>query len=551
MKYRLLRLVSAFAVFVALQLTLAAQEPAPGFRLYSPLNSPDTVLVDINNNVVHTWPGAGIRGIGIYLENDGTLTRGVHAANRPVQPGGANGGIQRMAFDGTLLWEYKHASTEGWSHHDLEVLPNGNVMFQAWDFLTREEALAAGRNPALLTAPNFWPDAIFEVKQTGPTTGEVVWEWHMMDHIVQDFDVSKPNFGSPGTHPELLNINYPPDVLTSATNGEWNHTNSINYDPIKDIVILSSPFQNEFWFIDHSTTTAEAAGHTGGKYGKGGDFLYRWGNPVAYGRGQLADQKLFFHHSAKVIPEGLPGAGNILIFNNRAGPNFSSVVEVEIPDNFDLAPGAAYGPSDFSWEFKTAEPAEFNSRIVSSAERLANGNTLICSGFQGWIFEITSAGEKVWEHFSSPAVPGGPRDLVFQAKYVDRSLWTDTKELTMAEGGTATFELLAGSPHAGNLYVLLGSISGNSPGIRLNGHVLPLNLDLYFFLMLTHLNQFPFAGTLGVLDEKGRASASVTLPGGITPLDVWGRRCLHFNHAFGVLDLSTGKVVHTSNPVPP
>ena len=66
---------------------------------------------------------------------------------------------------------------------------------------------------------------------------------------------------------------------------------------------------SEFWIIDHGTTTAQAAGHTGGRRGRGGDLLYRWGNPRAYRAGTKADRKLFAQHNAHWIPKGLPGAG--------------------------------------------------------------------------------------------------------------------------------------------------------------------------------------------------------------------------------------------------
>ena len=77
-----------------------------------------------------------------------------------------------------------------------------------------------------------------------------------MDHVIQDFDNAKPNFGVVADHPELLDINFPPNV---TSNGDFNHSNSLSYDPIADIILLNSPFQAEFYFIDHSTTTAEAA----------------------------------------------------------------------------------------------------------------------------------------------------------------------------------------------------------------------------------------------------------------------------------------------------
>lgn len=58
--------------------------------------------------------------------------------------------------------------------------------------------------------------------------------------------------------------------------------NGIDYNPVLDQIALSTHNLNEWYIIDHSTTTAEAATSSGGNSGKGGDLLYRWGNPAAY-----------------------------------------------------------------------------------------------------------------------------------------------------------------------------------------------------------------------------------------------------------------------------
>ena len=323
-------------------LTLAAalpavpQGPAPGVRMFAPHGTSDSFLVDTNNQILHTWTGGGNPGNGAYLNPDGTLIRMINVASVPgtttPQVGGRGGRIQKLAYDSTVLWDYEMANANQWTHHDCALLPNGNVLVIAWDRVSLSQAFAAGRDPALMDpgATEFLPDGIVELQQTGPTTAAIVWEWHMMDHVIQDFDSTKANFGVVADHPELLDINFP--GTPTSDNGEWNHCNALAYDAVNDLVILSSPYQEEFWFIDHSTTTAEAAGSTGGNYGVGGDFVYRWGNPQAYRAGTAADQKLFFQHGTHVIPPGLRGAGNVLIFNNRAGQavgqDYSTVVEL-------------------------------------------------------------------------------------------------------------------------------------------------------------------------------------------------------------------------------
>ena len=120
------------------------------------------------------------------------------------------------------------------------------------------------------------------------------------------------------------------------------------------------PPVRRIWIIDHSTTTEEAAGHTGGNSGQGGDLLYRWGNPEAHGVGGAADQKLFVQHDARWIGEGLPGEGNILVFNNgtdRPGveEDYSSVLELAPPINPDgsyvTLPAEPTGPTSPVWEY--------------------------------------------------------------------------------------------------------------------------------------------------------------------------------------------------------
>ena len=95
-------------------------------------------------------------------------------------------------------------------------LPNGNVLLIVWDRKTTEEAIAAGRRPEMTGDKHLIVDSLVEIKPTGKTTGEVVWEWHLWDHLVQDFDKTKANFGNVGEHPELVNINYGEDELPSV-----------------------------------------------------------------------------------------------------------------------------------------------------------------------------------------------------------------------------------------------------------------------------------------------------------------------------------------------
>jgi hypothetical protein len=502
-----------------LSLAPATVAQAPGLRLFQAVNNQATRLVDTNGTIVKAWPTT--TAVTAHLAPDGTLVRGVNAPGAGAN--GATGRIQRLAFDGTVLWDHLVAGPAHLAHHDLEVLPNGNVLLIAWDLDTAADAIAAGRDPALLTGTTWRPDAILEIQPTGPTTGAVVWEWHVMDHVVQDFDPSKGNHGVVANHPELLDLNYPPLVVG---NGDWNHLNGIDYDPIHDLIVISARAQSEIYVIDHATTTAEAAGHTGGRHGKGGDFLWRWGNPAAYRAGTAAHQQLTHQHDPRFVRPGRPGAGNLTVFDNEHLANQSAVLELVLPRDpsgrFVLDPQTGrFGPQAPHWLF--TEPGFF-AAFVSSAERLPNGNTLICSGTQFRLFEVTSAGQTVWSHVDPS------QQFVFQADYVERAMWSGSAGLPLG-GGALHFDHLTGSTHAGQWCLLLGSFAGTQPGTTLPGGVhLPLNFDFLTAAMAGSFNSGLFQNTLTALDGSGGGHAAIAVPPGFVPAGLLGAT-MDFAHA--------------------
>ena len=415
-----------------------------GYTLMSPFVSPNTYLLDMQGRVVNTWKTDSSPALSaILLENGHLLRPGSIGGDANIfGPGpGVGGRIQEFTWEGELVWDFKFYSARQLPHHDLTRLPNGNVLLIVWDRKTNEEAIAAGRRPEMAGDKHLLPDSLVEIKPTGKTTGEVVWEWHLWDHLVQDFDKTKMNFGDVAQHPELVNINYGEDELPSVTaakdgkdkaksdpttaknptanrpfrvDPDYTHVNGVAYNADLDQIAVSVWRFSEFWIIDHSTTTAEAAGHKGGRGGKGGDLLYRWGNPRTYRAGTKADQKLFSQHNAHWIPKGLAGAGHILLFNNgvgRPGGNHSSVDELELPvdaqGRYLYKPGAVWGPDRPVWSYAAPRKADFFSSFISGAQRLANGNTLICSGANGTVFEVTPEKEIVWKYVN-PVKDGTP-----------------------------------------------------------------------------------------------------------------------------------------------
>lgn len=380
--------------------------------VYQPFNSTTALLVDDAGNVVNSWPGNATPGTTVFLLPDGDLIRALNLTQRIA---GSGGGIERISYDGTVEWQFRFYSPKLTPHHDVEVLPNGNVLLTVYESLTANEAIALGRDPALLGPADFLPDALYELAQTGPTTADVVWEWHATDHVIQDHDPNAANYGVVADHPELIDINAGYFI-------DWMHVNGIDYNAELDQIAISVPTFNEVWIIDHSTTTAEAAGHTGGNSGKGGDLLYRWGNPAAYGRGTAANQIFYFLHDVQWVEAGLPGAGNLMVFNNgngRPSGSWSSVDEFTPPTpdvngNYPLTPGARFGPASLSWTF--FHQSNFYSNIMGGAQRLENGNTRICESTSGTLFEVDPAGNTVWSFVN----PVGAPNWIFKARsYVD------------------------------------------------------------------------------------------------------------------------------------
>jgi hypothetical protein len=413
-----------------------------GYTLIAPLTSTETYLLDMDGHTVHTWATNCQPALGASLLENGRLLRPgtLPKDQQPYTHSGGGGRIQELTWDGEVVWDFKYVDERRLPHHDVLKLPNGNVLVVVCERMTAAEVVALGRNPTTVTDGYLMGDTVVEIKPTGKTTGEIVWEWRIWDHLVQEHDPGKPNHAKVSEHPELIDLNYrgasggPPPAqgaaldklrglgyVAGATNtsqgmqlGDWAHANSVAYNADLDQIVLTSLGFNELWIIDHSTTTAEAASHTGGKCGKGGDLLYRWGNPATY-RSSNAAPKLYAPHNAHWIAKGLPGEGNMLVFNNgggRPGAEYSSVEEIVLPLNkhghYDRAPGKPFGPSSPTWSCAGNGNAKFFSPTFSGAQRLPNGNTFICAGLGGTLLEVTPRGEVVWKYVHSDIPPPPP-----------------------------------------------------------------------------------------------------------------------------------------------
>ena len=378
-------------------------EAAPGYTLLVPRprgqNTTKVLLVDLEGRVAYDWTVPVTSSHARLLENGNLMVM--------TEPWG----VRELNPDGGVVWSYAAESM----HHDFLPLPNGNVLLLLREKKTAAEVVARGGNPENVGERDFEVDYVVEVRPTGPASGEVVWRWSPWEHLIQDFDPGKPDYGVVAEHPELVDLNYRLAEAYRAAPADWYadwlRVNSLDYNPQLDQIALSARNLGELWIIDHGTTTAEAAGHSGGKGGRGGDLLYRWGNPAAWGG--PGEQELYWAHHVQWIKPGLPGGGNVILFNNGNGypgnrRNHSSVDEVALP-----VAGAGYRPVENGarqvWRYAADPPGEWYERWMSGAQRLPNGNTLICSATQG-IFEVTPAGKTVWK-YPNPAIPSSEDDL--------------------------------------------------------------------------------------------------------------------------------------------
>jgi len=412
-------------------LTKTSEGLAEGYVMFAVPNSGSVYLINRKGEVVKEWKST-YNSFNAYINNDSSVFLGVNDPDYPVFGGGGPyGRIQKIGWNNRILWDFEYATEDYILHHDFAVMPNGNILALAYEVMPYEDALARGRKPEITPKDGPWFEKIIEIQPEGKHHGKIVWEWHLWDHFIQENDPQKKNYGSLSEHPELLDINSGRELpkyisqdsvetllamgrggrnMTAGNRGaDIFHFNAINYNASLDQIVVSSPQLSEIFMIDHSTTIEEAASHMGGKSGIGGDFIYRWGNPKNYQRGDSTDQKLFGQHDVRWIEEGNPGAGNLTVFNNdmsgrKDSLEYSAVYEITTPvnenGNYVKETGKPFGPEKPTWVYVAPDSISFWSNYISGAHRMKNGNTFINEGAKGRFFEVTPEGKTVWEYLN-------------------------------------------------------------------------------------------------------------------------------------------------------
>ena len=396
--------LTAIVVFICLAFThgqdgvrLHDERAMDGYTLYQSGNS--AALINNCGNLIHEWTQVSAQYHPKLLPNGNIVYIEVFSRN-----------IIEKDWNDNLINEIVIDAFDINLNYEVIVLPNGNYLCIARRSFSQSQFIDIGYSYG-------WPvagetvgrptqyDMVVEVERS---TGNIVWEWNIIDHAIQGRDASKGNFGVVADHPELLDMDA--IGIYDWTDQESFMINGFDYNPDLDQIALSVRKMSEVVIIDHSTTTAEAAGHTGGNSGKGGDILYRWGNPQNYGRGSSSDRFLYFQHNPNWIKDG-PHKGKLVMYNNGLNrPNTSSsddysaipIIDtgVDANGNYTLPDSAPYGPvvPDENYS-KVTTGNDFYSGYTSAGKVLANGNILVTVGGSDRTFEmLPEDGTVVWSY---------------------------------------------------------------------------------------------------------------------------------------------------------
>lgn len=385
-----------FTSLLIAQMGVVAQAQFDGFALYNHLNQSTAYLIDDNGAIAHSWSCPTNAGYALALRDNGNIVRAAINSGNQINGAAVAGRLQELDPSGNVVWDFTYSTANYVTHHDICLMPNGNVLLSAWFKQTTAQLQALGYTGSSAK----YPTRIIEVQQNG-TGGQVVWEWNMLDHFIQDVDAAKPNYGVIADHPERMDINVPVSGAVGPGGSiDWFHVNGIDYNPALDQIAFSSRYLSELFIIDHSTATSEAATSAGGNAGKGGDFLYRWGNPDNYdntGTQTIAGAV----HDVRWIKNGAPNEGYLQFVNNVGGPGGSTAIDAINPPlsgfNYTKTPGQAYGPTTYDWRHQ----ALTNASGQSASDRMPNGNIFVAlSG--DYMYEVDTMGTVVWQYNDDP-----------------------------------------------------------------------------------------------------------------------------------------------------
>jgi len=364
----------------------------PSYTLFT--DSGGTHLIDNCGYEVHSWPQIRDRDISYHVK---LLPNGniLYQDNREMY---------EMDWEGDIIYSFRAPSGLIFEYEVIKK-ENGNYLCLGRESMSNSEFRDMGYNLSLGS-----PDVIDVVVEIDPTQDSIIWDWHLADHVIQERDSTLNNYGVIKENPQLLNL----DAISTY---DWTFyesfmINGMGYNDELEMIALSVRKMSEVIFIDNSTTAEESTDHSGGRYGKGGDVIFRWGNPQNYGYGTQDDQILYYQHNPIWVHYG-EYKNQVSVFNNgldRPVDYYSSIDIFQVnPDengNFPFDEELGFLPINASYSYNNLDH-EYEVLLVSDytsgAQMLENGNLFITEGRSGRLFEVTPAGDMVWEYIA----PGG------------------------------------------------------------------------------------------------------------------------------------------------
>ena len=374
-----------------------------GYALYNKQNVNTAYLIDKDGNIAKTWNCNVPCNYALLLKQNGNIVRGGEYSGNQLTGAAIGGIVQEINPSGNVVWEYVYSSVNHCAHHDITLIGD-NVLLTAWEVKTTNELTQAGYDGA---NSDKWPTHFVEIAQDG-AGGQIVWEWHIWDHLIQDHNSSKDNYGVVANHPELIDVNMiaatgggPGGGGPGGGGGDWFHVNGVDYNADLDQIAFSSRHASEIYIIDHSTTSGEAATHNGGNSGMGGDILYRWGNPSNYGASGSQVITAAVHDVRWIPNDGRPNGGFLQMFNNSGNNGSSTIDAIDTPKNgytYNHNSGSAFTPSTYTWRHNCLG----NAGGQSAHNTMSNGNTFVnLSGGQGgagYMYEVDQNDNIVWQY---------------------------------------------------------------------------------------------------------------------------------------------------------
>jgi hypothetical protein len=421
--------LSQAAVTAALVLASALAHSAPsvyptGTTIYDPdrawsgytvltlLGTQAVIVVDMNGNEVKRWddfnnaPGGPARVLP-----GGTVI----AAGGSRLPHQESFELIQRDFAGNVVWRFdrneqvENADGETvWAlrqHHDWQRpdLPAGYYSPEA-------EPAATGGTTLILTHTNhvipnvsdvvLEDDRIIEVSWDG----EVLWEWIAGEHIDElGFDAEARAV-----------IRSAPTFRSGRGSYDWFHTNSATYlGPNRWFDAGDTRFAPDNVIVSSREASIIAI------IARDGSIVWRLGPDYSESEATAAIGQIIGQHNAHLIPKGLPGAGNLLVFDNGGSSGYGTPRSTAPRGNGIYA--RAYSrvveidPVTLERVWLYSRPGQFYSSNISGAQRLPNGNTLITEGAGGRVFEVTADGDTVWEYMCPYFTGPQPRNAVYRA----------------------------------------------------------------------------------------------------------------------------------------